>query len=446
MLKRVPLLLVVSALAIWLGNFIIYNFLGSSLLAYGVTGDARDLAASYSPSNPAVIAARGKYLLNRAEPLQPAQGIIELERAAELSPNDYRYWLELGRALDSVGEESRAAKALGRAVELSPRYFDCRWTLANFFLRAGKNEQAVEQFREALKLSGRDRPDERAAFNIYNSIAGAYGNDLEILSTITPSDEVSQALLGRFLATRDSLAPDSLNRGLEIWRKLPIKDEAPYRALTAELLRKLLVDGRFEDGRKLWDAVETIEHRRHTSEPEGLAPAGQIIDGGFERQSTEHRLLEIGNPPVGFGWIVLPHAEVRDRQTGYEKHSGSYSRYLGFAASMTSDFDNLAQLIVVQPGQQYRLRFFVKTKNIPSDERQAPSVEVVDAIQPERFSVKQVVPAGTSDWRELSLDFTPPPETRGVQIRIRNRRIQYVDLARMTEVWFDDFSLENTRP
>lgn len=441
MLKRVPLLLAVLALAIWLGNFILNNFLGSSLLAYGETGDARDLAASYSPSNPAIIAARGKFLLNRAEPPQPAQGIAELERAAELSPNDYRYWLELGRALDSLGEESRAAKALGRAVELAPRYFDTRWTLANFFLRSGKNDQAVEQFREALKLSGRDRSDERAAFNIYNSIAGAYGNDLSVLGNVTPPDAVSQALLGRFFAARDSL-----DAGLEIWRKLPIKDETSYRGLTADLLRKLLADGRFEEGRKLWDAVETIENLRTPSEAGALTPAGQIIDGGFERQAPEHRLLEVENPPVGFGWIVWPHAEVRDRQTGYEKHSGNYSRYVGFAASMTSDFDNLTQLLAVQSGRQYRLRFFVKTKNIPTDEQEAPSVDVVDAIKPERFSVKRVLPGGSNDWQELSLDFTPPPETHGVQIRIRNRRILHVDLTRITEVWFDDFSLENARP
>lgn len=441
MLKRVSLLLAVLALAIWLGNFIIKTFLGQSLLAYATTGDARDLAAAYSPSNPEIIAARGKYLLNRAEPPQPSLGIAELERAASLSPNDYRYWLELGRALDSLGEEERAAKALARAAELAPRYFEPRWTLANFYLRTGKNDQAVEQFREALQLSGRDRPTDLAAFNIYNSIAGAYGDNLDVLGAITPSDEISQALLGRFFASRDSL-----DRTLEIWRKLSVKDDASYRGLTADLLRKLLAEGRFEEGRKVWDAIEAIENLQTPQAAGNPTSSGLILDGGFERQSPERRLQELAAPPVGFRWIVWPHAEVRNRQTGYEKHSGSYSQYIGFAASMTSAFDNLTQLVAVEPGHFYRLRFFVKTKNIPSDEKDAPSVEVVDAIKPERFSVKQVLPAGTNDWKELSLDFTPPAETRGVQIRIRNRQLLYVDLSRITEVWFDDFSLEKTAP
>jgi tetratricopeptide (TPR) repeat protein len=171
MVKRLPLLLAVLALSLWLGNFIIRNFLAASLIAYGEDSASREQALAYAPSNPAVAAARAKYLLYRAEPPRPAEAIAELERAASLSPRDYRYWLELGRAHDSLGDAARAESALRRAVELAPRYFDAQWALANSLLRAGKSQPAIEAFQRAMALSGRDRPDEKAVFNSMRRVA-----------------------------------------------------------------------------------------------------------------------------------------------------------------------------------------------------------------------------------------------------------------------------------
>ena len=44
MLKRLPLLIAVVALAVWLGNFVVNNFFATSLIAYGDTEASRDAA------------------------------------------------------------------------------------------------------------------------------------------------------------------------------------------------------------------------------------------------------------------------------------------------------------------------------------------------------------------------------------------------------------------
>jgi cytochrome c-type biogenesis protein CcmH/NrfG len=146
MLKRLPLLIAVIVLAEWLGVFIVKNFLAAALIAYGRDEASRDLAAGYAPSNPLVVAAWGEFLLYRADPPQAEAGIAELRRAAALSPRDYRFWLELGRGDETIGEDARAEQALRRAVELAPRYFETRWALANFLLRVRADGTGAPRF------------------------------------------------------------------------------------------------------------------------------------------------------------------------------------------------------------------------------------------------------------------------------------------------------------
>ena len=51
-----------------------------------------------------------------------ADAVHEYEIAATLSPNDYRYWMELGRGIEAAGDNAGGERALGRAVELAPAY------------------------------------------------------------------------------------------------------------------------------------------------------------------------------------------------------------------------------------------------------------------------------------------------------------------------------------
>ncbi len=440
MLKRLPLLIAVIALAVGLGNFIVKNFLAASLIAYGDTDASRDLAADYAPSNPLVIAARGKYLLYRAEPSRPEEAVAELQRAVVASPRDYRFWLELGRAYESVGEVARAEKALQRAVELAPRYFETRWTMANFRLRTGKTEASLDDFREAIILSGRDaaRPDEQATLNVYGAIAGALGANLEALQRVTPTNNGAQAHLTGFLATHG--APASLDVAIDLWRRLPMGDEASYRRASFQLIRELQGRGCFTDAREVWDGIERL-----ASADGALVVTSQqtnlMTNAGFERAPISERFTEFADSLTGFDWIIGRHAEVRARRTDSEKHGGAYSLQLTFAASMRSGFQEVSQIVAVEPAQGYRLSYFVKTRNVPSD---APFVEIADAIEPASFALRSVVPGGTNDWNGQSIAFTIPASTRGLRLTIRGPQIAAIDPTRIAEVWLDDFKLEKT--
>jgi tetratricopeptide (TPR) repeat protein len=435
MLKRLPLLIAVLALSIWLGNFIIRNFLAASLIAYGEDAASREQALAYAPSNPPVVAARAKYWLYRAEPARTEEALAELERAAALSPRDYRFHLELGRAYDNTGDAARAEASLRRAVELAPRYFDARWALANFLLRAGKPDTAIEEFRLAMGLSGRDRPDEKAALNIYNAVAGATDGDLDRLRRITAEDHFSQSLLARFLVTRESL-----DAALGIWRGLPASDRESNWTLSAELVRALQGRERFADALEVWRRIEWLAGFARNS------GSNLMRNSGFEERPAGELHPELAEPPAGFDWIVRRHPEVPVRRTSYEHHEGANALHLALAASMNSEFNHIAQLVAVEPGATYRFSYFVKMRNVPSDPDRAPFVELADAVRAERFNLRSVLPGGGSEWQEQTIGFTLPAQTRGLHVRIRQPRIITVDLARVAEVWFDDFKLEKANP
>ena len=76
--------------------------------------------------------------------------LAEYEKAASLSPNDYRLWLALGKAREQSGDSKGAELALERAINLAPNYARVLWAYGNILLRQGKIAKAYTQIRRAV--------------------------------------------------------------------------------------------------------------------------------------------------------------------------------------------------------------------------------------------------------------------------------------------------------
>lgn len=428
MSKRLPLLILVIAL-VWLqGSFIIKNLLATSLIAYGEQAASRDWAVAYAPYNAAVRAARGKYLLYRAESPNLAEGIAELERATNASPFDYRYWLELGRAYETNQQTAQAEQALKRAQTLAPRYFETHWALANFYLRSGRTDEALRAFRQALELSGETAglTDARAALNAYDAIAQALGMNLNALRQVAPPDVRAQAYLAKYLAEHQALDP-----ALDVWRALEANLSSNIkncRPAVFGLLAALQAAGRFGDARGVWQSFLQAEGRAAA-----LSNNNLLNNAGFEHAPVFEDFPDLTD---GFDWRLRPHPEVQARRDDLLAHSGRYALRLSFAIGMKSEFAHVSQLVAAGPQQIYRLRYFVKTNKLSDP---APYIELTDAQQPGLFSIRSALPTGTNDWREQTLMFTTPMDTRGLRLTIRAPQTLAANNA---EVWLDDFKLE----
>ncbi len=442
--KRLPLLIAVVALAGWAGNFIVKNFIAGALIAYGQAGgqnaESLDLATGYAPANAEVLAARARFLLNQADPPRVAEAVADLRQAAQVSPNDYRYWLELGKAYDANGQATEAETAMQRAVVLAPQYFETRWALANLRLRAGKTEASLDDFREAVALSGSlygnasPPPDRLATLNAYNAISGALGMNLDALRRITPTHSAARSYLAEFLAGHDAM-----DQALEIWRQLPADDLTSYRNLIAQLTRELQAKNRFTEAREVWLKFSALEGVSSDSENNLIANSGFELSPLREKYTTE---VDLGE---GFDWAIRRHPEVRAIRSNLAAHAGSYGLQLSFIASMSSGFGEVSQLIAVEASRQYRLSYFVKTKNISSSPTETPFIGITDAVNPALFNLRSAVPGGTNDWSEQSITFSVPEGTRGLRLTIHAPQLKTIDNLRIAEFWLDDFTLSQYR-
>ena len=85
---------------------------------------------------------------------QQHHAIASYEKAVTLSPNDYRFWMALGRAYEQAGDPPKAEEALRRAVALAPSYSYPRWYLGNLLLRNARYDEAFAELRIATDEAG----------------------------------------------------------------------------------------------------------------------------------------------------------------------------------------------------------------------------------------------------------------------------------------------------
>src|ERR1044071_891952 len=141
------LLLIPVLLALLGGWFSIRWYLGNTISEVATTADTPNIdlarvAVRWAPADPfghwrlGVISERDFSVNNLTDTVR------EFENAVRLSPNDFRYWDELGRALESAGNSAAAEIALRRSTELAPNYAYPRWHLGNALLRDGKLAEA----------------------------------------------------------------------------------------------------------------------------------------------------------------------------------------------------------------------------------------------------------------------------------------------------------------
>lgn len=423
------LFILILGLSILAGVLIYRQFVAVALIAWGDDQATRDQALAYAPGNPAVIAARAKYLTYRAELSAPELGVAELRRAVTLTPYDYRYWLELGRAAETNGESEVAARAYERARTLAPRYFETAWTWANFKLRNGESAAAIEAFHQALLIS-ENRPgvtNGRAALNVYDVLAQSLGLDLPMLQRVAPADDEAQSWLAWYLASRGELDP-----AMEIFRRLPRHDGVSRQELVRQLLHAAQGAGQFAVAREAWDGLG------------GNNPAttGLVANGGFETAPLTDQYAPLRDSGLGFDWVMARHAEVLVRRDDERPFAGQRSLLVSFPMAMTSPFANLSQLVLVEPGRTYRFSLHCRTSNLPAE---TPWIEIMGLspgppTEPTPLG-RMDLPRDAADWQSIAQTLTVPGGVTALKIVLRSPLYRDVDPLRRADLRIDELSM-----
>lgn len=412
--RRVLLLVpaVLSLACVWAGG---RWFIGDTLANYPPNEQFARAAERLAPDDPQAHFTIGVFARRSFEPGAPDETVRRFERATALSPQDYRLWMELGRAREQAGDAAGGELALRRARELAPNYVMPRWYLGNLLLRAGREEEAF------VELRGAAESDATLRGPIFASVWSIFGGDVgRVTAAMGGSPSVRGELITYLIGQKRT------DDALKLWATLSREDKRAQRAAGDGLVEALLA------GKRVNAALSVF---REASPDGGRVAAEQITNGGFEGDAA----AAAGNR--AFDWTVTPVAQA---QTGVDPgafHSGARSLRVSFNAPSSIQYANALQLVAVEPGARYRLEFFVRTEGLKS-----VATLVVDVVSAKQggaaIATSAPTPAGTNDWQQVALEFTAPADADGVVLLIRRQPCKDDVCPIFGKIWYDDFSLQ----
>ncbi len=372
------------------------------------------LALSFSPNDPMTNWLAASTKKNIFTPEAIAATAKDFEHVARLAPNDYRWWVEFGRAREQTEEPEAAEKAFLRAVEIAPNYTYPHWQLGNFYLRQNRSEEAFAELKKTASTNSVYRDQ------VFSIAWDYYEKDTARLEEIAGDSPSVRVGLARFYASKERAA-DSLR----IWNTLS-EDEKAANDVIARVIAQA-----FYEKRIFRQSQEFV--RGLGIEPE--ARAETVQNGGFEN-------------PIGdiketyFGWRRAPVEKIDFKLDPTQKREGSRSLRVSFNGYSEPILYSLYQYVIVQPLANYRLTFWLRTENMKSGG--TPALEIYNANDDKIIVTSEAFPTGTNDWRQVKLEFAAPANAEAVGLRTV-RAFCGAGCPIFGTFWYDDFKLERLK-
>ena len=410
------LVLIPVLLTILVGWFCLRWQVGATVSEVATAGETPNLelarvAARWAPDDPLVhrqlgAAARREFTANNLQ-----ETVREFEMAVRLSPNDFRYWEELGRALEMTGDRAGAEKALRRAVFLAPNYYHPQWRLGNLLLRSNRYEEAFQHLFRAAQANQELWPQ------VINLAWQAYDGDVDRIANEACKDPHVRVLFATYLVGL-KLYDDALR----LWKTLT---DVHTKVLNpGRTLRKALLEAK--QFRAALEVHRDLEPREAVPDPEVFS------NGGFEELIT----LPVTRP---FGWTIGSNVQAQVSIIN-DGHGGRRSMQIVLSAASRLERINASQTIVVQPNAKYRLEFYARTDKLNS--ASTPVVTIYDPKSEKGIGNSAPLPIGTNGWQKYSVDFTMS-DGDGIVMMIGCPPCPVGDVCPIFgTVWYDEFILQ----
>src|SRR5262245_17513989 len=334
------------------------------------------------------------------------------EQAVNLSPWSYRARSLLAMAQELNGKQEEAENSLRAAIKLAPNHAVLNWEFANLLLRRGKLSESFGP----LRIAARSRADllPTAIETMWRSSGGS----LDALRSFAGDDAEAMLAVVKFLTERNLIAEAGA-----VFNSID-KQAKAHSPQSPEVISALMKAGRFDLARAAW--VELMTAVR----PEALAAGSPIWDGGFEIDAVEAlNQFSWVIRPNKFAWIAIDQGVAR---------TGGRSLKLVFSGLDTTTLsDQVQQTIVLKPGYGYRLECYAKAKDLITPE--GPRIAIIG--QGGLIGASDPVRAGSDDWQRLTISFVAPANQAAATLAVvRIPRFSYDDPSKGT-IWFDDFTL-----
>ena len=405
------ILIIAGMLCLIVGFFAVKWCIGNALAARFEEKETVELSTRLAPGDP--VTHYSLALLNEKTflPEDFEKALEEYEKAAALSPNDYRFWFQLGKARERSGDSAGAEKALRKSLELAPNYSEVQWTLGNLLLRQGNSSEGFNLIR--LAADGNERfldPAVSIAWQIFDGDAG------QLKQNIGDSSKVNAAFAS-FL-----LKQERYDEAFDAWNSLPVEERKNvFRQRGEEIYNHLMTAGKYRNALKIW---------ADTAEGNKTYEIGKITDGGFEINEKQEK-------KSAFDWHIAEGAQPLIGVDTETVHGGALSQRIIFNSPNGADFRQVLQLVAVEAGKKYEFSIFyrsdLKTDATLKWEIVTPSDgRVLTATEPIAAKV---------DWTNLKAQFTAPETSEAVIIRLARAPCSSAICPISGSVWFDDFVL-----
>ncbi|MEO8041510.1 MAG: tetratricopeptide repeat protein [Acidobacteriota bacterium] len=385
--------------------------MASSAAVRAEDADVARFLTELAPADPQTHYSAAVLLEKSFEQSDIARSLNEFEIAAGLAPENFLYWLDLGRARERSGDSAGAERALRKALDMAPNYARVQWALGNTLLRQGRTDEAFAEIKKAVAGDPASfaNPAAVTAWQFFDSDVAA------IRRAVSGSIEFDGALAGLLLREK------RIDEAMELWNSLPVDERRTSLAqIGTSIVENLLAEKRFRDASIIASGLSN----------NGDAKIGEVTNGGFETA-----VKPSGAGP--FEWSIAEGLQPQIVLSNGQKRGGSNSLLIIFNSGDAKAFRTVSQLIAVQPNTTYDLDIFYRADLKTSA---AFKWEVVDAASSTQIAVSDAI-ATTSEWAPLHIKFKTSTSDGIILRLLRDNCGQICPVT--GSIGFDDFSLRS---
>lgn len=339
------------------------------------------------------------------------QALHYLKEAINRNPLEQEYWLSLATVFQRMDEPQAAAKALKKAIMISPTGYQGQWAAGNFFLQRGEYEKALPYFSFLLQ----HYPNQSNL--IYEVCRQAVKDPDFLLARLIPQDPFS---LSQYLSYQYEIRDKETAK--KVWSQREALGYKANRSETLQHVEFLISGGDLSEAYRLFTA-------RMREEGLPVPPAKNLImNGGFEQEKI------LGG---GFDWRIasVPGAKVSfDQKVAF---AGKSSLKIVFDGKENVDFRHVYQFVTLKPDQEYLLSARLKTEAVTT--KSGIKLEITGIGG--GFHKSSEALTGDNDWQELSLSWHTPKDIRGGIVRLRREKTAKFDRFIAGTVWVDNVQL-----
>jgi len=399
--------------------FAVRWYVGNTIAEYTSTPDADGiemarLAVRWAPDNALAHWRLGSLQERNFSAANLAAAVSEYRAAVEVEPNDFRYWMELGRALEAAGDTRNGEKALRRAVDLAPAYSHPRWQYGNLLIRQGRID---EGFAELTRAAGADANMQTPVFALASQV---FGDDQARIANALPSSAL------RLQFALSLIRADKPDEALRVLQTVSPADRKSQPEAVEEIINALVE-------KHYLLAMVSLLRDSQSNNAAALPALESFWNGGFENEVRT-------SDTSPFHWLIDSKSQAQITIDNSHPHSGQRSLRMVFKSPATLESITASQTVIVEPETQYKLQFYVRTEGLVT--ASSPLLAVKDLANG-LLASSPPLRSGTNDWQPVTVTFKTKPKEEGILITFYRASCGNDPVCPIFgSVWYDDFTLQ----